>query len=85
MNIFHEIWVAAGPYLIFCAVVLSPVVLGFIWICVRDCLLFGWIEARACAGRGFGRGRVVLSCPSEETRRALPCDEPVRRVLWFRR
>ena len=44
MNIFHEIWVAAGPYLIFCAVVLSPVVLGFIWICVRDCLLFGWIE-----------------------------------------
>ena len=53
MNIFHEAWVAAGPYIVFCAVVLSPVVLGFIWICVRDCLLFGWVEARACAGRGF--------------------------------
>lgn len=39
MNIFHEAWVAAGPYIVFCAVVLSPVVLGFIWICVRDCLL----------------------------------------------
>lgn len=53
MNIFHEAWVTAGPYIVFCAVVLSPVVLGFIWICVRDCLLFGWVEARACAGRGF--------------------------------
>ena len=53
MNIFHEAWVAAGPYIVFCAVVLSPVVLGFIWICVMDCLLFGWVEARACAGRGF--------------------------------
>lgn len=53
MNIFHEAWVAAGPYIVFCAVALSPVVLGFIWICVRDCLLFGWVEARARAGRGF--------------------------------
>lgn len=49
---FHEAWVAAGPISVVGTVMLSLLLLGYIWINIRD-YLFSWIEARACAGHGF--------------------------------
>ena len=75
---------------------MALIVLLFAWLALKDCP-FGWVEARARAGRGFVNvshrfesewsAVDVLSYRVHrgETHRALPCDEPVRRVLWFRR
>ena len=91
---FHELWVAAGPFSVLGSVLVALIVLLFAWLALKDCP-FGWVEARARAGRGFVNVShrfesewsavdvLSLSCPSGETHRALPCDEPVRRVLWL--
>lgn len=50
---FHEAWVAAGPISVAGTVVMALLLLGYIWINIKDCLLFGWIEPRARAGRRF--------------------------------
>lgn len=49
---FHELWVAAGPFSILGSVLVALIVLLFAWLALKDCP-FGWVEARARAGRGF--------------------------------
>lgn len=49
---FHELWVAAGPFSVLGSVLVALIVLFFAWLALEDCP-FGWIEARARAGRGF--------------------------------
>lgn len=49
---FHEAWVAAGPISVVGTVIMGLIVLLFAWLALKDCP-FSWIEARACAGRGF--------------------------------
>lgn len=92
---FHELWVAAGPFSVLGSALVALIVLLFAWLALKDCP-FGWVEARARAGRGFvnvshrfesewSAVDVLSYRVHRETHRALPCDEPVRRVLWFRR
>lgn len=49
---FHELWVAAGPFSVLGSVLVALIVLLFAWLALKDCP-FGWVEARARAGRGF--------------------------------
>lgn len=49
---FHELWVVAGPFSVLGSVLVALIVLLFAWLALKDCP-FGWVEARARAGRGF--------------------------------
>ncbi len=50
MNTLHQFFAVSAPFLIFSAVVLSPLPLWCIWFVPKD-RSFERIEARACTGR----------------------------------
>lgn len=93
---FHELWVAAGPFSVLGSVLVALIVLLFAWLALKDCP-FGWVEARARAGRGF----VNVSHRFESEWSAVDVlsyrvhrgklivhyrvTNRSRRVLWFRR